>query len=688
MGMPAPARGRVQRALVAAALACLVLFVTYAAAGWTGAGGDDIPGLPAAGDLVRHAGPTLRGLALGAATAATALLLLLVVLRPHTRDGRLEAPARRLMRGAGAAFTGWAVVAALQSLVAASDLLALPPPALASSALYDDALFASAAVRGPLIVGVLALVAAWICLSASRLPAAGAALALALLAGVQPALSGHASGASQHALLLPTTTVHAASALIWTGMTAAVWLAVGSAHAPSAASWLAQRRVSTAAAALVVVSGVGNGAAQLSSPDDLISTRYGQMILVKAAMMALALVLGLTLAARLARAGGTGRGPLVLRAGAETAALIATMGVGAVLALSAPPRRPVPLPTAGERAAGFAFPPAPSWHEVVVELRPDALFLAVCLLLASLYASGLIRLHRRGDRWPPGRSISWFGGVAMLAWLTNFGISQYANVAAGFHMIQHMVLTMLVPILLVLGAPATLALRALSPSTTPRWGAREWVVSFLASRPLQVLTNPAVVLVLYFAGLYGLYLTSAFATLMSSHAGHVFMQAHFVVSGFLFYWILIGVDPRPRPLPYLYRFMIMVIASALHGFFAVVIMMSGAPLAPEWFGLVRPPWIDDLLTDTVNGGQAAWAMGEFPLAVVAITLAVQWARQEDRAARRADRRALQTGDVDRRLYNAYLSDLSTGRRRGPGRPAAGAKHEGPVKEGPETPMTP
>jgi putative copper resistance protein D len=685
MQRPEVTKARPGGTVQVAVLAVLLALATGLAAAWTGARGEEIPGLPSAGEVVAHAGPALRGLSLGVATAAVAVLLRLVVLRPHRRDGTLDARSRRLLRTAGAAFVGWAVLAALQSIVTASDLLAVPPAAVATSPLYADAVAASAAVRGLLIVSALAAAAAWVCFASATLAGAGPALALAMVAAVQPALSGHASGTAQHSVLLATTTIHAVSALTWTGMTAAVWMSVVTSSAPSDAAWRAQRRVSTAAASLVLLSGLGNGAAQLSSPGDLLSTRYGQLVLVKAALMAMAL----GLASALARSHGppaAGRRPLVIRAGAETAVLLTTMGLGAALALSAPPRRPLVLPTAGERAAGFAFPPAPSWHDVVVDVRLDAVFLIACLLMASLYASGLLRLYRRGDRWPPGRSIAWFGGVAVLAWLTNFGISQYANVAAGFHMAQHMVLTMLVPILLVLGSPVTLALRALTPSPAGRWGAREWLVRGLGSRPLKVLTHPAVVLVLYFVGLYGLYLTSAFASLMGSHAGHVLMQVHFVVSGYLFYWILIGVDPRPRPLPYLYRFMIMVIASALHGFFAVVIMMSGAPLAPEWFAKVQPPWIDDLLADTVNGGQAAWAMGEFPLAVVAITLAIQWARDEDRAARRIDRRAVQTGDAERHAYNAYLAELATGRQRGAGRPQA-LKHEDRVKDAFTTPGT-
>ncbi|MDP2014890.1 MAG: cytochrome c oxidase assembly protein, partial [Actinomycetota bacterium] len=204
---------------------------------------------------------------------------------------------------------------------------------------------------------------------------------------------------------------------------------------------------------------------------------------------------------------------------------------------------------------------------------------------------------------------------------------------------------------------ATLALRALRPAKAGQWGPREWITVALQSRAAVILTNPLVVLGIYFFGLYGLYLSSAFANLMGTHVGHVAMQTHFVLSGYLFYWILIGVDPRPRFLPYWQRFMILIIASAFHGFFAIIIMMSNGALAPEWFGVVRPEWVTDLLQETNSGGQAAWAIGEVPILIVIIAMSIQWARSDEREARRKDRQADRDDNQEMADYNAYLAHL-------------------------------
>ncbi len=145
-----------------------------------------------------------------------------------------------------------------------------------------------------------------------------------------------------------------------------------------------------------------------------------------------------------------------------------------------------------------------------------------------------------------------------------------------------------------------LALRALKPSTGIERGPREWLVWFLHSPVTRVLTNPFFVFLVYVIGLYGLYMTSLFGWLMGSHIGHVLMQTHFLVSGYLFYWVLIGIDPRPRPLAYPGRILLLVLAGAVHGFFAVGLMMGTEPMAVDWYGLVRPPWVTNPLQDTLN----------------------------------------------------------------------------------------
>ena len=181
---------------------------------------------------------------------------------------------------------------------------------------------------------------------------------------------------------------------------------------------------------------------------------------------------------------------------------------------------------------------------------------------------------------------------------------------------------------------------------------------FLHSWITRLLTNPFYVFFVYVIGLYGLYFTPVFGWLMGSHVGHVLMQVHFIVSGYLFYWILIGIDPRPTPLPYWGRFVLLLLALSVHGFFAVALMMGTSPLAIEWYGLVQPPWITDPLRDTLDGGQVAWGLSEIPSLIVLVVIGVQWSRSDEREAVRMDRQADRDDDAELRAYNDRLAALA------------------------------
>lgn len=98
-----------------------------------------------------------------------------------------------------------------------------------------------------------------------------------------------------------------------------------------------------------------------------------------------------------------------------------------------------------------------------LEFGGDPVFLVGCLLGLGLYGWAVIRLRRRGDAWPVGRSVAWALGVVSVALVMCTGLNDYGMAMFSVHMVQHMIISMLSPILLLLGAPMTLALRALKP---------------------------------------------------------------------------------------------------------------------------------------------------------------------------------------------------------------------------------
>lgn len=306
-------------------------------------------------------------------------------------------------------------------------------------------------------------------------------------------------------------------------------------------------------------------------------------------------------------------------------------------------------------------------HGTMTELPPftlgrgldfagDPLFLTACLLALVLYGGGVARLRRRGDAWPVGRTVGFTLGVLSVLLVTCTGLNTYGMVLFSVHMVQHMVVSMLSPILLLLGAPVTLALRALPVAGRGRRGPRELLVALLHSRYARVVTHPAFTLPLFIASLYGLYFTTLFDFLMASRAGHAAMMAHFLLVGLVFFWPIMGVDPGPNRPGYVLRMLELFAGMPFHAFFGIALMMASAPMVGTY---ARPPASLGVtaLDDQVAAGGIAWAFSEIPSVLVLIALVHQWYFSEQRQARARDRAEERGGDRELAAYNAYLASL-------------------------------
>ena len=616
-------------------------------------------GLPDPGPLVVWGSPILRLLTDLAALATIGWLLAACVLDPAGKNGVVSPAGRKDLMRAALAAGFWAVLALVQMVFALANVLGLTLIETLNPQVIATYANEVPATRALIAVAVLALVVLIGCLLSSSTGAAMGWLVVSLLAAALPSLGGHGAGLGDHAMALTSGVAHVLGAFLWIGGLFALALHAVRKDMPIQRAVQKFSSIALVAFVLVAVSGVGNAYTRLDTIDQLFTTGYGQIIIAKLLILVTLGVIAWVMRKRVINSLTSSR----LAVFARVAALeLLTMGVaislGVVLASSAPPRIEVQFATYGESLLGFAYPPAPTISTVALGFHLDPLFFAACLVAGAVYAYGVSRLLTRGDKWPWGRTISWMLGLIVVLWCTNAGISQYAQVSVELHMLQHMTLTMLAPILLVMGAPATLALRALRPSHGHERGPREWLVWLLHSWITRILTNPIYVFVVYVLGLYGLYLTPAFGWLMGSHIGHIVMQAHFLLSGYLFYWVVIGIDPRPRPLSYWARLLLLLLALAVHGFFAVVLMMTATPLAESWYGIVRPPWIPDLLQDSLNGGQVAWALSEIPTLIVMIVISIQWARSDEKEARRNDRQADRQGNTELTAYNDHLARLA------------------------------
>lgn len=616
-------------------------------------------GLPDPGPLVGWGSPILRALSNLAAIATAGWLLSATFLAPSSRDGVVSRPGRADLRLATASALVWAVLSLLQMFFELANVLGLPLSKAATPDVVSTYANDIPTTRAMLFMAILAFIVAVGALVTSSTGGAAAWLLVAVAAASLPALAGHSAGLGDHALATTAAVAHVVAAVLWIGGLLA--LAVHAARRSMPLQRAVERFsvIALISIVLLAVSGVGNAYTRLDNAGQLLTTGYGQMVIVKAVLIVGLGIIGWLMRKRIvATLGRSSRAMVFGRiAGIELVIMALAVGIGVGLASSPTPRVEVLLGTYGESLLGFAYPPAPTVANVSLTFAFDPLFFTACLVGAALYVAGVIRMRRRGDRWPWLRTLSWLLGIGVILWCTNSGISVYAQVSVGLHMVQHMTMTMLGPILLVLGAPATLGLRALRPAVGNERGPREWLVWFLHSWITRVLTNPFYVFIVYVIGLYGLYFTPLFGWLMGSHVGHVAMQVHFIASGYLFYWVLIGIDPRPRPLPYWGRLVLLLLALAIHGFFAVALMMGSEPLASEWYGIVQPDWIADPLRDSLDGGQVAWGLSEIPSLIVLIAIAWQWSRSDDREATRNDRQADRDDDAELKAYNEHLAAL-------------------------------
>ncbi|SEE21003.1 putative copper resistance protein D [Streptomyces sp. 2131.1] len=291
-----------------------------------------------------------------------------------------------------------------------------------------------------------------------------------------------------------------------------------------------------------------------------------------------------------------------------------------------------------------------------LQFSADPFFLVGCVLAVLLYGYGVLRLRRRGDEWPVGRTVLFVVGVLTIALVMCTRLNDYGMVMFSVHMVQHMVISMLSPILLLLGAPVTLALRALPVAPRGTKGPRELLLMLLHSRYMKIVTHPAFTIPLFIASLYGLYFTPLFDYLMGSTTGHLVMMVHFLAVGLFFFWPIMGVDPGPHRPGYVMRMLELFAGMPFHAFFGIALMMASTPMVEVYKNPPVSLGIDSLSDQSAAGG-IAWAFSEIPSVVVLVALVFQWYRSEQRTAKRTDRAADRDGDQELQAYNAYLASL-------------------------------
>ncbi len=483
-------------------------------------------------------------------------------------------------------------------------------------------------------------------------------LAISLLALALPLFQSHSASAGSHALAIGSLVVHVITLALWVGGVFAIAL-LSDADRIIALPRFSQ--LALWAAIAVVISGVANAWARLDFSEAW-STSYARIIILKALLTSVLTAIAFINRRELAKSDKTGWPFLRKLIAIEALLMTLILILGSWLSGAQPPSDGELSTSPAISVVGFEAPAAPSFTRILTLYDPDALMIALLVTLVALYIKGVAVLKKRGDSWPVGRTISFALGIAAIDLATSGGLGVYALFSFQYHMIAHMVLGMLAPIGLVLGAPITLALRTLPQGRTPdERGVRGTLLAALHSRYSGVITNPVVALALFDGSLFVLYFTDLFGNLMQNHAGHLFMNIHFMLAGFLFFHVIIGIDPNPRRIPHIVRMVMLFAAMSIHAFFAIALLATSTLIDGGYYASIQTPWVTDLLADQHAAGSIAWGMGELPIIAALTATFIQWMRDDSREAKRIDRneaRMAAMGEPDELAqYNNYLSQL-------------------------------
>ncbi|MDF9716664.1 bifunctional copper resistance protein CopD/cytochrome c oxidase assembly protein [Nocardioides sp. ChNu-153] len=650
---------RERRGLLPAALGALVV---GAAAMWLllelAGGAPQAPpaGIPDPGALTGWAIPALELVGHVAAVAVVSCFLvpLLVAKRLGDELGRVGHRATRAATWAGLV---WLVAGLVQGVFTVSDLFADPVGDLSFDAVrswYTQVSQGQAAATQAVMLLVLVVLSRWVATARE----VGGLLGLSLLALVPPVLTGHSASSGSHDLAIVSMVAHVLAAVVWVGGVVALWWHL--ADAPKVRG-RAARRFSAIAAwcfGATAASGVVNAWVRVDGA--FLDSGYGRGALAKIAVL---VVLGVVawVARRRVVAGidddAAGRRTFSLLTGVELLWMSVAFGLGVALSRTPPPVGE-PYASGAEALLGGPLPPAPDAANLLWGFNASGVGLLVVVGGLVAYGVGLRTLHRRGDAWPVLRTVAFVAGMLVVAYATLGGLGTYSHVLFSAHMVSHMLLSMVAPILLVAGAPVNLALQAL-PGSDVRGGQgpRQILAAVLQSRPARVLSHPVVTALLFVGSLYGVYFTGLFGWMMDNHLGHAWMELHFLITGYLFYESLVGIAPVPHRLPYLGRLGMLLLVAPFHAFFSIALMSSSTPVGGDFYARLERPYATDLVADQELGGSLSWAIGEIPILMVVLIVLGQWFRHDRVESKRHDRREASSDDAELKAYNERLAQI-------------------------------
>lgn len=478
------------------------------------------------------------------------------------------------------------------------------------------------------------------------------ALLIGAVVSILPlALTGHSATGGNHDYGTNSFIWHLVFMMVWVGALMAL-VAHGRRLGPGLEPAVRRySRIALFAFVAMLISGVINAAIRVQLPD-LTQYNYGWVLIAK--VVGLVVLGGFGYWHRSVTIPALGRDPRAFTrlAAVEVGVMAAVSGLAATLGRTPPPPPREPNLSQMQVQMGYNLTERLTWTNWLTLWRFELLFSVVAILLAVYY----LHLVRRVSGWRTSRTVWWLLGCATIVITLSSRLGMHMPAAYSAHMTVHMILSMAVPVFLVLGAPLTLV-RAAYPAG--EFNPRMWAESFQRSRFIQVITYPPISLAQFIVFFYVLYVFIPLYELMiSEHAGHVIMNAVFLVSGYFYFWELIGPDEIVPRADAKVRLAWLWVSMPIHLFMGVYLMQLNIVMAESFYQSLELPWNPDLLADQKVGGGVAWAAGSFPLVIVFGVLFRQWLVEDQAESREVDRIAEETDDEEWRRYNEMLAQYN------------------------------
>ncbi|WGH90580.1 cytochrome c oxidase assembly protein [Auritidibacter ignavus] len=507
---------------------------------------------------------------------------------------------------------------------------------------------------------------------------------LALIGIVPMALIGHSSSGDDHFAAVNSIGLHLLGVLLWVGGLLVLGLSAttligqdraretaGSGVADQPLVYVVLARFSVLAALsimTVALSGVINADIRMNSINEL-ALPYGVLIVAKFLITVLLALVGFAhrqVVIPQLKTGSAEPGPGAKRLlwrliGVEVVLMVVITTVAVILARTEPPKPEEEPPEASPARllTGYELPPELTFDRWFTEWRLNWLWVAIIVFLALWYLRAFLRLRRRGDNWPVLRLVSFMAGLVVLMWVTSGAPAVYGMILFSAHMVAHMTLTMIAPLFMVLGAPITLAMRSLPARADGTRGPREWMLWLLQSWWAKLVTHPIFAAINFAGSILIFYYTPFFGFALDQHIGHELMNFHFLITGFIFASVMVGIDPLPHRPNYPLRLVLLLATMVFHAFIGVAMTGSESLLEAEWFSAIGRDWGPSAIADQQIGGAIMWGIGEFPTVIMAIITVVQWRRHDLAVAARRDRRADRDGDAELQAWNQMYAQMAT-----------------------------